>query len=42
MSHAGSCDSFREDAAAPGLPKDKAVEPAPDAQDGLFRVPRVL
>jgi aspartyl-tRNA(Asn)/glutamyl-tRNA(Gln) amidotransferase subunit C len=42
MSHAVSSDSFREDAAAPGLPKDKAVEPAPDAQDGLFRVPRVL
>jgi aspartyl-tRNA(Asn)/glutamyl-tRNA(Gln) amidotransferase subunit C len=34
--------AFREDQERPGLPAEKSVEPAPDAADRLFRVPRVL
>jgi aspartyl-tRNA(Asn)/glutamyl-tRNA(Gln) amidotransferase subunit C len=42
MSHASARDAFRDDAPASGLPREKALAEAPDAQDGLFRVPRVL
>jgi len=42
MSHAIATGAFREDAARdPGL-RDSALGAAPDAADGLFRVPRVL
>jgi aspartyl-tRNA(Asn)/glutamyl-tRNA(Gln) amidotransferase subunit C len=42
MSHAFTIESFREDAVRPGLSRDQALEAAPDAKEGLFRVPRVL
>jgi aspartyl-tRNA(Asn)/glutamyl-tRNA(Gln) amidotransferase subunit C len=42
MSHAASTDSFREDTVAAGLDREQAAAAAPDARDGLFRVPRVL
>jgi aspartyl-tRNA(Asn)/glutamyl-tRNA(Gln) amidotransferase subunit C len=42
MSHAGTAAVLREDEPAPSLPQGLAVEPAPDAADGLFRVPRVI
>jgi aspartyl-tRNA(Asn)/glutamyl-tRNA(Gln) amidotransferase subunit C len=42
MSHAGESPAFREDAERPGLARDVAVGAAPDAEDGLFRVPRVI
>ena len=42
MSHAGSFSPLREDDPQPGLPKHEALAAAPDAADGLFRVPRVL
>jgi aspartyl-tRNA(Asn)/glutamyl-tRNA(Gln) amidotransferase subunit C len=34
--------TLREDAEHDGLPRDRALEPAPDAAEGLFRVPRVI
>ncbi len=34
--------ALREDAPSGGLPRERALEPAPDAAEGLFRVPRVL
>lgn len=42
MSHASADSPLREDAALPGLSRDEALSPAPDAADGLFRVPRVI
>jgi aspartyl-tRNA(Asn)/glutamyl-tRNA(Gln) amidotransferase subunit C len=42
MSHARTSEIFRPDAPHTSLPTDRATEPAPDAADGLFRVPRVL
>jgi aspartyl-tRNA(Asn)/glutamyl-tRNA(Gln) amidotransferase subunit C len=42
MSHAGSCSPLRDDEDRPSLPSEKALEAAPDAASGLFRVPRVL
>lgn len=33
---------LRDDAARPGLSRERALEAAPDAAEGLFRVPRVL
>jgi aspartyl-tRNA(Asn)/glutamyl-tRNA(Gln) amidotransferase subunit C len=42
MSHALSPESLRDDVAAGGLRRETAMEAAPDAADGLFRVPRVL
>jgi len=33
---------WREDAPREGLPRDRALEAAPDAAEGLFRVPRVI
>lgn len=42
MSHAGAATALRDDVVRPGLPTDEAVAAAPDAADGLFRVPRVL
>jgi aspartyl-tRNA(Asn)/glutamyl-tRNA(Gln) amidotransferase subunit C len=34
--------SLREDHPAGTLPREQALEQAPDAAEGLFRVPRVL
>jgi aspartyl-tRNA(Asn)/glutamyl-tRNA(Gln) amidotransferase subunit C len=42
MSHALEAENFREDATRPSLPRGQVLEAAPDAADGLFRVPRVL
>jgi aspartyl-tRNA(Asn)/glutamyl-tRNA(Gln) amidotransferase subunit C len=42
MSHAHTSGSFREDAPHPGLPRERALDGAPDPGDGLFRVPRIL
>jgi aspartyl-tRNA(Asn)/glutamyl-tRNA(Gln) amidotransferase subunit C len=42
MSHATSVTAFREDAEGPCIPRETALEEAPDAQDGLYRVPRVI
>jgi aspartyl-tRNA(Asn)/glutamyl-tRNA(Gln) amidotransferase subunit C len=35
-------NSLREDEARPGLDRARLLESAPDAGDGLFKVPRVL
>lgn len=42
MSHAAAREAFREDVPREGLPREAALAAAPDAEDGLFRVPRVL
>jgi aspartyl-tRNA(Asn)/glutamyl-tRNA(Gln) amidotransferase subunit C len=41
MSHASAREAFREDTVENGI-RERALEAAPDAADGLFRVPRVL
>jgi aspartyl-tRNA(Asn)/glutamyl-tRNA(Gln) amidotransferase subunit C len=33
---------FRADVARPGLDRDEVLAAAPDAEDGRFRVPRIL
>ena len=38
---AGS-EALREDEPVGSLPREVALEPAPDSAEGLFRVPRVL
>lgn len=42
MSHAGTQPMFREDSSRPGLGRAEVLAAAPDAAQGLFRVPRVL
>jgi aspartyl-tRNA(Asn)/glutamyl-tRNA(Gln) amidotransferase subunit C len=42
MSHAIATGVFREDAARDAGLRDAALGEAPDAADGLFRVPRIL
>jgi aspartyl-tRNA(Asn)/glutamyl-tRNA(Gln) amidotransferase subunit C len=42
MSHAAATETFRPDAPVPSLPREEVLSAAPDAADGLFRVPRVL
>lgn len=42
MSHAGEASALREDEESPCLPRERAMQGAPDVQDGLFRVPRVI
>lgn len=42
MSHAGAVDSARADELEPSLTRDQALGNAPDAEAGLFRVPRVI
>lgn len=42
MSHAQTSEIFREDAAKEGLQRAVVLEAAPDAEDGLYRVPRVI
>jgi aspartyl-tRNA(Asn)/glutamyl-tRNA(Gln) amidotransferase subunit C len=40
--HPGGGVGLREDVPEPSLPRERAFEEAPDAADGLFRVPRVI
>jgi len=35
-------EPLREDAPHAGLPRERALEPAPDPAEGMFRVPRIL
>jgi aspartyl-tRNA(Asn)/glutamyl-tRNA(Gln) amidotransferase subunit C len=42
MVHPGSGVGLREDSRQPSLERERALEEAPDAADGLFRVPRVI
>jgi aspartyl-tRNA(Asn)/glutamyl-tRNA(Gln) amidotransferase subunit C len=42
MSHPQAGASLREDVAVAGLARDPILASAPDASEGLFRVPRVL
>ena len=42
MSHAAGAEAFRDDAVAPCLDRERALQEAPDASDGLFRAPRIL
>ena len=42
MSHPVASEGLRDDAPAPELPRERALEGAPDTDGGLFRVPRVL
>ena len=42
MSHARTAEVLRDDAPEPELPRERALAAAPDASDGLFRVPRVI
>ena len=42
MSHPHAGGSLREDEPHPCLSRETALSTAPDASDGLFRVPRVL
>lgn len=42
MSHARGTEAFREDSPRPGLERERVLTAAPDAADGLFRVPRVI
>lgn len=42
MSHAQTSEIFREDAPKQGLLRAVVLEAAPDAEDGLYRVPRVI
>lgn len=42
MSHALTSEVLRDDAPASELPREQALAAAPDAEDGLFRVPKVI
>ncbi|MGE0454239.1 MAG: Asp-tRNA(Asn)/Glu-tRNA(Gln) amidotransferase subunit GatC [Vicinamibacteria bacterium] len=42
MSHAGAAAEFREDELRPTLDRERVQRDAPDAAEGLFRVPRIL
>jgi len=42
MGHASASEPLRDDVPAQGLRRETVLEAAPDAADGLFRVPRVL
>jgi aspartyl-tRNA(Asn)/glutamyl-tRNA(Gln) amidotransferase subunit C len=42
MSHVAGTGVFREDAPQPSLDRETVLGAAPDAESGLFRVPRVL
>jgi aspartyl-tRNA(Asn)/glutamyl-tRNA(Gln) amidotransferase subunit C len=33
---------FRDDELRPSLPKEKAIQNAPDAKDGFYRVPKII
>ena len=38
----GGGDALRDDTPREGLPRELALDPAPDQAEGLFRVPRIL
>ena len=42
MSHASGVGLLREDRPQPSLDREKVLSEAPDADRGLFRVPRIL
>jgi aspartyl-tRNA(Asn)/glutamyl-tRNA(Gln) amidotransferase subunit C len=42
MSHPREAAALRDDEPRPGIPRDAAFAAAPEAGDGLFRVPRVI
>jgi aspartyl-tRNA(Asn)/glutamyl-tRNA(Gln) amidotransferase subunit C len=42
MSHAASAEVLREDTPGPSLDRERVLAEAPDADGGLFRVPRIL
>jgi len=42
MSHPREAEALREDEPRDGLDRQAALEAAPEAADGLFRVPRVI
>jgi aspartyl-tRNA(Asn)/glutamyl-tRNA(Gln) amidotransferase subunit C len=42
MSHAYASDTWREDAPGATIERESALAAAPDAAEGLFRVPRVI
>jgi aspartyl-tRNA(Asn)/glutamyl-tRNA(Gln) amidotransferase subunit C len=42
MSHAAATEVLRPDEPQPSLSRDRVLAAAPDAADGLFRVPRVI
>lgn len=42
MSHPREAEALREDEPREGLDREAAVDGAPGAADGLFRVPRVI
>jgi aspartyl-tRNA(Asn)/glutamyl-tRNA(Gln) amidotransferase subunit C len=42
LSHPSTSAALREDEVEESLPRERALEAAPDAGDGLFRVPRIL
>ena len=42
MSHAVTAEVLRDDVPAPELPRERALAAAPDADSGLFRVPRII
>jgi len=42
MSHPREAEALRDDEPRPGLDRETSFRAAPDARDGLFRVPRVI
>ncbi|HEY7509882.1 MAG TPA: Asp-tRNA(Asn)/Glu-tRNA(Gln) amidotransferase subunit GatC [Vicinamibacteria bacterium] len=42
MSHAAATGALRDDDPRPGLDRERVLAEAPDAEAGLFRVPRVI
>jgi len=42
MSHAATAGGFRDDEPRPGLERERVMGDAPDAAEGLFRVPRII
>jgi len=42
MSHAFTSEVLRDDAPGPELPREQVLAAAPDAEGGLFRVPKVI
>jgi aspartyl/glutamyl-tRNA(Asn/Gln) amidotransferase C subunit len=42
MSHPRQAEVLRDDEPRAGLDRDTAFAAAPEAKDGLFRVPRVI
>ncbi|HSF17322.1 MAG TPA: Asp-tRNA(Asn)/Glu-tRNA(Gln) amidotransferase subunit GatC [Vicinamibacteria bacterium] len=42
ISHSALEPALRDDVPRPGLPRERVLEGAPDASEGLFKVPKVL